>query len=168
MKKMKRLCLVRHAKSSWKNPGWTDRKRPLKTRGKRDALLAGERLGVQQMQPDLMISSPAKRALQTARIIAEEIGYPLDDIRPDGMIYEAGVSELLEVIEGVDDAFDLVMMIGHNPGFTMLAEFFLEDQAVNMPTCAILCVEFDVDSWKAVPENHGTLVYTDFPKKHQR
>ena len=165
---MKRLCLVRHAKSSWKKRGLADFERPLKKRGKRDAAFAGERLGMEEIRPDLIVTSPARRALQTARIIAAEIGFPLDNILSDQTIYEAGVSALLEVIEGVDNAFDHVMLFGHNPGFTMLAEYLLGGQVANMPTCGVLCIDFDVDSWKAVPESDGTLAFTDFPKKHAR
>lgn len=163
---MKRLCLVRHAKSSWKNRGLADFERPLRKRGKRDAAVMGERLGKVEIRPDLIVTSPAERALETARIIAAEVGFPLEDIRSDRMIYEAGVSELLEVIESVDDEFDLVMLIGHNPGFTILAEYLLGEQVTNMPTSGVLCITFDVDSWRAVPDCHGTLVYTDFPKKY--
>ena len=162
---MKRLILIRHAKSSWNNPGLTDFDRPLNKRGKRDAPVMGKRLKNRDVKPDLIISSPAKRALKTARIIAEEIGYPKVKIVTHASIYGEGMSALLELIRNLDDSHNRVIMFGHNPDFTMLAEHLTDHRVGNMPTCGIFCVDFEVDSWKQISERKGLFVFFDYPKK---
>ena len=117
---MKVLILIRHAKSSWKNPGIPDRARPLNKRGKRDAPAMGERLAERGIEVDRVISSPATRALATAEVITEEIGFPWDEIIVDERLYHADKFEMLEVVQGLDDHLDCVMCFGHNPGLSGL------------------------------------------------
>ncbi len=100
---MKKLTLVRHAKSSWKYPNLDDLDRPLNKRGRRDAPMMGKRLAKDKALPDLMISSPAKRAWKTAKIIAREVGYQKANIEKNIALYEAGVSELIQVIQKIDE-----------------------------------------------------------------
>lgn len=161
---MKRLYLIRHAKSIRKHPDLTDFERPLNKRGKKDAPLMGQRLKKYNVKPDLMISSPAKRALKTAGIIAEEIGFPIKKIVATESIYTAGVPDLLAVIRNIDDSFHHVMIYGHNPGFTMLAEHLTHHRVENIPTCGIYCLGFNIDSWKEVSEGQGTFIFFDYPK----
>ncbi|MDP6775588.1 MAG: histidine phosphatase family protein [Candidatus Latescibacteria bacterium] len=163
---MRRLYLVRHAKSSWSDPELADIDRPLNKRGKRDAPAAGERLKKRKVRPDLIVSSPAKRARRTAGAIAEEIGFPGKNIATDDAVYHASSVELLSVIRGFDDAHGEVMMFGHNPGFTDLASLLTGAHVDNLPTCAIFCVDFDIGSWQEVGEAKGTLVFLDYPKMH--
>jgi phosphohistidine phosphatase len=163
---MKRLYLIRHAKSSWKDPTVVDFDRPLNKRGKRDAPFMGKRIKSYQVQPDLIISSPANRAAKTAKIIAEEIGVPKKQIVYDESIYEAGVASLLHVIRNIDNSANQVMLFGHNPGLTMLAEYLTHILVDNIPTCGIFCVDFAIDSWKEVAEGSGKVVFFDYPKKH--
>ena len=163
---MKRLYLIRHAKSSWKDPTLTDLDRPLNKRGKRDAPFMGKRLKTHNIQPDLIISSPAKRAQRTAKIIAEEIGFSKEKIIYDESVYEAGVSTLLRVIRYIQDSANDVVLFGHNPGLTMLAESLTHTLIENIPTCGIFCIDFPVDSWKDIVEGSGTVVFFDYPKKH--
>lgn len=162
---MKRLYLLRHAKSSWKHPDLSDFERPLNERGKRDAPVMGKRLKEMQIQPDLILSSPAKRAHKTAKIIAKEIDFPKKQIVTDESIYAAGVSTLLDLIRKIDDSFRQVILIGHNPGFTDLANYLTNAQLDNIPTCGIFCTDFDIQSWKDVAEGKGTFVFFDYPKK---
>ena len=164
---MKRLYLIRHAKSSWKDPDLTDMERPLNKRGKHDAPFMGERLSRYNVQPDLLISSPAKRALSTAKLIAKEIGYPSKDIAANESAYLAGVPSLLNTIHGIDDSHSRVMLFGHNPGLTELAVYLSNHHVDNIPTCGIFCIDFDVDSWKDVSERTGSFAFFDYPKKHQ-
>ena len=164
---MKRLYLIRHAKSSWKDPNLQDFERPLNKRGKGDAPLMGQHLNSHQVRPDLIISSSAKRALKTARIIAKAIGFPKEQIVTDESIYEAGVSSLLQVIHHIDEAANQIMLFGHNPGLTMLAESLTNAVIENIPTCGIFCVDFDITSWKDVKAGTGTMVFFDYPKKHE-
>ena len=163
---MKTLYIARHAKSSWKDPDLADIDRPLNKRGKRDAPLMGKVLKKAGVKPDLILTSPAERAVATARIIADKIGYPKDDIIEDGAIYGAGVNDLLKVIHGIDDSFDSAMMFGHNPAFHELAEALTDRTMEKFPTCAVFCVEFDAGSWKDVARKGGTFKFFDCPKKH--
>jgi len=162
---MKRLILVRHAKSSWKDHTLSDFDRPLNNRGKSDAPEMGNRLKKANVKPDLIISSPAKRAIKTARIIASEIGYPEKEIKQDKSIYEGYPEEIMEVIQRVHDSIDSVMVFGHNPSFTMLANHLSNQRVENLPTCAVFCLDFDIPSWKKVGEGNGKLVFFEFPKK---
>jgi phosphohistidine phosphatase len=162
---MKILILIRHAKSSWKNPGLPDRLRPLNKRGKRDAPVMGERLAERGIEVDRVISSSATRALATAEVITEEIGFPWDEIIVDERLYHAGALELLEVIRNLDDHLDCVMCFGHNPGLTDLVNHLSPYYIDNVPTCGVVELRFAVDTWALVGEFTATEVDFDYPKK---
>lgn len=164
---MKRLILIRHAKSSWGDPDLADRERPLNDRGKRDAPMMGRRLKQEhQANPDLILSSPAKRALKTARIIAAVIGYPGEKIEIKDSLYASGVHAMLDVIHYLDDALEEVMLFGHNPDITSLANALSDHQIENIPTCGVLRVDFEIKSWKEVAPGRGVIKFFDYPKKH--
>lgn len=163
---MKRLYLVRHAKSSWKHPDLSDFDRPLNKRGKRDAPLMGEYLKKNHVTPELIISSPAKRALKTAKIIAKKIGFSSKNIVTDQSIYLADVPTLLTTIRQMEDSLKTVMLFGHNPGLTLLANYLTGQQIENIPTCGIFCVDFGVNSWREVEAGGGSVVFFHYPKKN--
>jgi phosphohistidine phosphatase len=163
---MKTLILVRHAKSSWKKP-LPDHLRPLNKRGKRDVPMMGKRLAKREIEPDAIISSPATRALATAETIAQEIGYPRDEIRVDERLYGASAFELLEIIQELDDHLDCVMLFGHNPGLTDLVND-LGCDVDNVPTCGVVELEFDIDFWATVGDIDPTHVDFDYPKNPHR
>ena len=142
-----------------------DFERPLNKRGKHDAPLMGRRLKSQHVLPGMILSSPAKRAAATAKIIAEEIGYPKKRIVYETAIYEAGVETLAELLYGVDNGIQEVMLCGHNPGMTMLAEYLCRTLIENIPTCGIVCIDFAVDTWQDIGGGVGKLVFFDYPKK---
>lgn len=162
---MKKLILVRHAKSSWDDPSLPDHDRPLNDRGKRDAPKMGERLAKRSVVPDLILSSSAVRALTTAQIIAEKIGYDRKAIVVDRRIYGAQVSSLLYLIQELDDKYDKVMLFGHNPELAELAHRFSDD-IEDMPTCAVVELTFDVKRWVDVVDSKPVEVRFDAPKKH--
>ncbi len=162
----RRLYLIRHAKSSWKDTRLSDFDRPLNKRGKHDAPFMGTRLSKYHVQPDLIISSPAKRAIKTAKLLAHEINYSKKDIVEDKKIYGADVDGLLEIIRNLDNDKNQVFLIGHNPGLTLLAESLSGLPVQNIPTCGVFCVEFQADTWKDIKEGLGALIFLDFPKKH--
>jgi phosphohistidine phosphatase len=164
---MKRLYLVRHAKSSWARSELDDIDRPLNKRGKRDAPFMGQRLKQHDVCPDLIISSPAKRALKTAKIISEEMGCPKKQIEIDDALYLHGTSAIISLIQSIDDDHESVMLFGHNPDFTELAERLTDYQVDNIPTCGIFCIDFNVGSWQEVDEGKGLFTFFDYPKKHQ-
>lgn len=163
---MKILYLVRHAKSSWSDAGLNDYQRPLNNRGKRDAPFMGKLLKDKDVYPDKIISSGAVRAFTTARTIASEMDYPVEQIELSEEIYEASASEILDVIHNVDDNVKTLMMFGHNPGFTSLSNYLADKQVDNIPTCGISRIEFEVDSWSDVNINKGKLTAFEFPKKY--
>ena len=158
------LYLVRHAKSSWRDSSLADHERPLNGRGRRNSPEMGRRMAEQGHSPDLIISSPAKRALTTARNIAGELGIAPAEIVTDEGLYFTGAGGMLEVLEQVDDACRKVMLVGHNPAITGLLNRLADTDIGNMPTCAIAIVGFDMASWREVRSTHGELLGYDYPK----
>lgn len=162
---MKRLFLIRHAKSSWSDPDLRDFDRPLNKRGKHDAPVMARRLAKKGTAPDFILTSPARRALKTAKIIAAEVGYPKGKIRTDDAIYLADVPTLTNVIRKIDDVHKRVFLFGHNPGLTMLAFYLTGYQVDNIPTCGIFSINFETSSWQDVGEGNGKVAFFDYPKK---
>ena len=161
---MKTLFLVRHAKSSRDDPTLPDRDRPLDDRGRRDAPRMGKRLAKRDVKPDLLVSSPALRALTTAHLIADEIGYRRKDIVVDDRLYASSPDDLLAVIRALDNKLDRVMLFGHNPEFSELAHRLSSD-IVDMPTSAVAEYNFDTKAWSDVGEIEPVKAILDYPKK---
>ncbi|WED79600.1 histidine phosphatase family protein [Aeromonas media] len=161
---MKRtLILMRHGKSSWEQ-ALPDRVRPLAERGLRDAPLMGRRLAHAVGVPDLILSSPACRALSTARLVAHELGYPANGIVIDERLYGSDVGTLLVLMDELEDDLRCVMLVGHDPEFTDLAHCF-SGKITRMPTCAVACFTFDAPSWSAAVSQTPVTVVLDYPKK---
>ena len=162
---MKRLLLCRHAKSSWKDLTLEDIDRPLNKRGKKDAPEMGKRLKDQGIQPDMIVTSPARRARKTARQIAKVTGVGKKNVIMLEKVYAASPRELVEIINEFDDASSVVLMVGHNPEMTILANELGDLDIDNVPTCGIVTLDFNVKSWKEIGKNKGTLVFFDYPRK---
>ena len=161
---MKTLFLVRHAKSSRDDPSLPDRERPLDDRGKRDAPKMGKRLAKRDAKLDLLVSSPALRALTTAHLIADEMGYKRKDIVVDDRLYASSPDDLLAVIRALDNKLDRVMLFGHNPEFSDLAHR-LSSEIVDMPTSAVAEYSFDTKAWTDIGEVEPAKTVLDYPKK---
>jgi phosphohistidine phosphatase len=161
---MKTLILVRHAKSGRDDPGLPDRDRTLNERGREDAPKMGRRLAGRKVKPDLVISSPAVRALSTAQAIAREIGYEEGRIAVDDRLYASSPDTLLAVVRGQDPKLDCVMLFGHNPEFSALAQE-LSGAIEDMPTCAVAELRFDTSSWRDVGGIAPSDVSLDAPKQ---
>jgi len=161
---VKTLFLVRHAKSSWDDTALSDRARPLNDRGKRDAPKIGERLAQRAVSPDLILSSPALRALTTAEIVAKKVGYKLDDIVVDDRLYATEADDLLDVIHALGDKLRTVMLFGHNPELTQLGHR-LSTEITHMPTCAVAEFSFDVKSWSSIGKVKPVQVATRRPRR---
>ena len=163
---MKRLILVRHAKSSWANPGQDDIERPLNERGLRNAPEVARRLRERGQVPALAVSSPARRALATARLMATEFGIAEADIKIEPSLYEASVETWLRVIASLPANAGSVLMVGHNPTLTELANQLCHEPRIdNVPTCGVLCLDYDARSWKSVPESRPVDWSFDYPKR---
>jgi phosphohistidine phosphatase len=163
--KVKRLILIRHAKSSWENPTQSDFDRPLNKRGQQDAPRMGRQLKEKEFAIDLFISSPAKRALHTCEKMAEILKYPEEKIKTDRSLYHADEEGILEVVKSLSDKYDIVLLFGHNPGLTDFANRLLNEHILNVPTCGVLSCLLDIASWKEVNWGKGKLEFFDFPKK---
>lgn len=161
---MKRLVLIRHAKSSWKHPELADFDRPLNQRGRQDAPMMGERLLKRALHPDVIVSSPALRARQTAEAIAARLALPVQQLlfRPE--IYEAESNTLLDLIRGYDQGWQTVFLVGHNPGLTELGNQLATCDIDHLPTCALLVIDFEVSNWRQLAPGAGTLFLYDYPK----
>jgi phosphohistidine phosphatase len=163
---MKKLILVRHAKSSWDHPGLLDFERPLNDRGKKDAPLMGQVLKAKGIKPDMILSSPAIRALNTAVIIAQEIGYN-KNIQVNKKLYHGYVPDLWAVVKTVPDDVESLMLFGHNPSFTEFANELAQMQIDNIPTCGIFAVGWQTSRWTEINRKNGEFIFYDFPKKNR-
>ncbi len=160
---MKRLYVLRHAKSDWSFTKLSDFERPLNARGKQNAPYAAKILKDKAVMLDCVVSSPAVRALTTAEMVADALDYPSDKIRQEHKIYNAHVETLISLVEHLDDEHGSVMLVGHNPGVTRLVNYFVHDVAARLATCSVLAIEFDVDTWQAVAENSGNCLFFESP-----
>lgn len=160
---MKTLLVLRHAKSSWSNPNLADHDRPLNARGKRDAPRLGRLLRQLDLVPELIISSTAKRALSTAEAVAQESGYE-SEIELARHFYHAWPGTFLESIRTIDDTYQRVMIVGHNPGLEELVEG-LTGLAERMPTAALAQISLPIQSWDELDEEtEGKLVDLWIPR----
>ncbi len=161
---MRTLYIVRHAKSSHKEPGLSDRERPLNDRGKTDAPLMGKWLEQHGIRPDRIRSSSAVRAYSTAERIAEEIGYPDSGIRTEDRLYATDTDRLIQAIRETSDEDESLMIIGHNPEFTELANTLGELRIDNVPTTGIVCFSFEVERWQDLNPGEGSFAFFESPK----
>jgi phosphohistidine phosphatase len=161
---MKTLLLLRHAKSSWGNPGLADHDRPLNKRGKRDAPRIGELLRREELVPHLIISSTARRARVTAELVAEHSGYA-GSLRLEADLYAAGAEAYLEGLANLPDEYERVMVVGHNPGLEELLEAIIGGYE-RLPTAALAEVRLPVQRWRDLnDETEGELVNLWRPKE---
>jgi len=162
---MKTLTLVRHAKSSWKDRGLSDRERPLNRRGKRDAPIMARRIGETGVRPSQIISSPAVRAWTTAKIFAKEMNYPIEFLQREDGLYLASLDNLLDVIATQDSGFNNLMLFAHNPGLTSLANYLVPGLTNNLPTAGVVSVKLECDDWMLYDRPKTELLVHDYPKK---
>ncbi|GAA4434525.1 histidine phosphatase family protein [Pontibacter saemangeumensis] len=158
---------MRHAKSSWEFEELSDHDRPLNKRGRSDAPLIGQELAARGVQPNLIISSPAVRALTTATLVGKEIGYEPDDIAVDERMYGAGKEDLLEVVKNVPDDVAFLMMVGHNEAITEFANLLTPEHVASLPTAGVVALEFKCSSWKDISKKNASMLFYDFPKNYK-
>jgi phosphohistidine phosphatase len=163
---MKTLILVRHAKSSWDDPSVDDRDRPLNGRGRKDAPVMGERLAHLGIQPDLILSSPAVRALTTAEIFAKALDYKRKKIVVDERIYGTTPATLLKLFHALNDEVTCAMLFGHNPELSDLAHDF-SPQIDDLPSCAVVEMHFDVKAWPQISAHTLKRIELHLSKKEK-
>ena len=148
---MKTLLLLRHAKSSWKQPELADHDRALNERGKRTAPLMGVLLQDEDLIPDLILCSSAVRAHITALLVAKACAY-MGEIKKTRKLYLAEPQDYIEVLRQVDEKHARVLVVGHNPGLEMLIEA-LTGEAMAMPTAALAHIELSPKRWRDLDMN---------------
>lgn len=152
---MKTLYLLRHAKSSWTDASLQDFERPLNDRGKEAAPLVGQYIREQKLRVDLLLSSPATRARQTAALVKESAGLNAE-LLYDERIYEADAVTLLEVVTQAGESAEALMLVGHNPGLEQLLKLLTGEER-RMQTAALACVALDAEKWGKVRAGAGRL-----------
>lgn len=162
---MKTLYLLRHAKSSWDNPGLKDFERPLADRGLGDVPVIAARFAARGGRVESILCSPAVRTKTTAKMFAEEVGFPGDEIGSNPELYFAGSNMFLKAASLVDDECEAAMLVGHNPAITDFVNEMTDGSIDKIPTCGLVQLSLPIDSWSDVKFSSATLVEFDYPKK---
>ncbi|RZS96604.1 SixA phosphatase family protein [Cecembia calidifontis] len=163
---MKKLVLIRHAKSSWDDPFLNDHERPLAERGLRDAPRMAQRLKKKEIFPDAIISSDAARAKSTALIFAENLHFPKEKIKFTETLYMASASNILNEIKKSKKDIKTLFVFGHNPGFNDLIDK-LGGDIDNLPTTGEFGFKFDVDDWEEISKKNAKVWFFDYPKRKE-
>lgn len=163
---MKRfLILVRHAKSHQAEPGQKDMDRELTGSGYQQASRLGRYLYLKEMIPDKILTSHARRAIDTAQLIAEQLKLDSSQIEENEELYEASVRTLLSQIHGLDPLLKSVIIIGHNPAITHLGEHLLKDEIGNLPSGSMVFLTFVNLNWDELDKGTGFLEEIKFPEQ---
>jgi phosphohistidine phosphatase len=161
---MKRLAIIRHAKTE--QEGYDrDFDRKLVERGIEDAQNIAADLKAWKTFPQAIISSPAARAIHTARIFASALGFPLDKIKEEKKLYfDFTTQQLIDLIHQTTDEVDTLFIVGHNPFMHYAAQNLCNKYDGHMPTCSTVLIDFEVDHWKEVEPREGMLFLHLYPK----
>lgn len=159
---MKTLFILRHAKSAWDNPDLSDFERPLNSRGLDAARFIGALIYERNLEPQIIVSSPAKRAKQTA-VLVKEIAEIKQPIKFDERIYEASPLTLFNLINEFDDKHESVLIVGHNPGLESLVRILTRENQT-LPTAALVKINLGIEHWAELENGCGTLEFTIRPR----
>jgi phosphohistidine phosphatase len=163
---LKRLYLIRHAKSSWSNLMISDFDRPLNKRGKREAPLMAQKLAQKGICPDALISSPAKRARDTAEIVARSVKFSVKRIHFVDSVYTSETVDLLRVLQKTDNMIETAFLVGHNYAITDLAVMLTGEYIPKIPTSGVVAMELSIEKWSEVGPGKGAMLFFDYPEKH--
>lgn len=166
---MKTLYVIRHAKSSWDVKTLGDIERPLNDRGKKDAPRMGKRLKEKEVHPDLIITSPAKRAFSTAKRIAKILKYPKEKLKITDKLYHGDEDAILEVLHKQKDKNNIIILFGHNPGLTDFVNSIMSEELDidNVPTCGVVAFKFEAERWDQITWGTGKMLFFDYPKSRE-
>ncbi len=159
----KTLHIVRHGKALQSSGSISDIDRPLAEKGILNNIMMAKRLKSHYSVPDLIISSPAERALHTAHIFARLLEYSSAKVQVDDTLYMKGEDAMLEIIENLPDEINSVMLVGHNPDQSYLAGMFLPS-IINIPTSGVVSVHFETNHWDAIGHANAKGK-VDYPKE---
>jgi len=164
---MKIVYFIRHAKSSWKDMSLRDFDRPLNKRGKRDAPFMAAKLRAFGVKPDAIITSPANRAITTATHFAKALAISPQNMLQEAGIYEAYARTVLQILQAQSNNFETLLVFGHNPAFTMIANMFKGGAHIdNVPTCGIVKIVSDKKKWEDFTPKNGMVTEFHFPKQY--
>lgn len=164
---MKRLILIRHAKSSWSS-GEEDYYRPLNKRGLHDAPLMGDILKLKKIQPDAIISSSAKRTIKTAKLMADQLEFDREKIEYTEKLYDSTIDDLNQIISNIDESINTIFIITHNPLITDFSNNINDGFKVeNVPTCGIVGINF-IGKWEEFDKKTKNVFLFDFPKNYYK
>lgn len=164
---MKTLMIIRHAKSSWNEPGLPDHDRPLNDRGLQDASLMGAVLRDWDLPPTRVISSSAVRALTTAELVLQEIGWGVDEIQVEEDLYHASAGGTLDIILSQEDRLESLMLFGHNPGMTDLVNRLSDADLTKLPTAGLFIAQYDVPRWQDLGPSRLGEYNLEIPKSYR-
>lgn len=166
---MKTLIIVRHGSFDHTDPQIADVDRPLNRKGRSQVSKIAARFSSLQIKPDLLVSSPAKRAMETAEIFAGKAGVSSDAIQVEEDVFEAERSEILRVVHRLDDAAQTVILVGHHPGVTELLQHLVDSDVEKIGVSSVAVVELSAESWQTVSFKQGQLIeYIEPKQKEQR
>lgn len=161
---MKLVTLIRHGKSSWDEFSISDHDRPLLEKGRKKTIKVAEYLKESKFEIDLIISSTAVRAFETAKIISFNLGFSEDNIIKSKKLYHASEDDIFDELFSLDDKIDSVVLFGHNPTFTDFSNNFLRPPIYNLPTSGVVSIKFKTDSWDKIANAGYSVNFTIFPK----
>lgn len=161
---MKTLYIVRHAKSSWDFPGLADHERPLMEKGKKRTRKIIEYLRQKEVRPDLIISSSALRARETAQYIASGLGIEKDEIKIESGLYHTDADSIFNQFEDLSESYQSVMLVGHNPALTNFVNIFLSPPIDWLPTSAVVAIDFQTSDWEDLKSATYSIRMVVFPK----
>lgn len=165
---LRNVCFIRHAKSSWSDPSLPDIHRPLNSRGLGDAPMMAKKMQELNIIPEIIITSPARRAKDTAKFFRDAFNLPKKRFVVEDELYGADPEDVVRVVQGVDDALYSVFVFGHNPTMTMLANQFPGVAIDNVPTCGILQAKTMVSKWKNWSPGVSAFVGFYYPKQYRK
>jgi phosphohistidine phosphatase len=163
---MKTIFIVRHAKAHRKGQNSSDFDRMITSKGQIDAHHMGHFLKSKNILPDLIISSPAPRAIETAKILANEMQYPQSKIEINQILYDIEFEELLKVLTHLDDDYQSVMFVGHNPPMSTMSDYLTKYGVGILSPGSIFCCEYKTDTWQAISKYGGMCKFLEFPEDH--
>ncbi|NOX85274.1 MAG: histidine phosphatase family protein [Chlorobi bacterium] len=161
---MKTVYIVRHAKSSWEDMTLSDHDRPLLPVGVKRTKKIAEFLKNKKIHPEVMLSSSAVRALETAKIIARETGFPVEKIKIEERLYHASEETILEELSALPDKIESAMVFGHNPTLTWFVSRYIKTGIDNLPTSGVVGIQYKTDRWENVANARSKVRLIIFPR----
>ncbi|MDO5523690.1 MAG: histidine phosphatase family protein [Bacteroidia bacterium] len=161
---MKKLLIMRHGKSAWDSEYLNDYDRPLNERGKKNAAEMGRFLLEECGKPELILTSSAKRAMETATLAAISLSYPQEKIEAGKELYLAETGEIMRSIANIHAEVNTCLLIGHNPGLTDLVNYF-GLKLDNLPTASVVHMEFDASTWKDISPKNARFQWIKLAKE---